>query len=208
MTYPPRNASLLENLIERLADLPSIGRKSANRLAYHLLAAPLQEVEALSQALLNARRGVHPCQSCGNHAETELCQVCANPRRDQGLICVVEKPSDIAALERIGAFRGVYHMLGGVLSPLDGIGPAQLNLAKLFERCAGNVTEIILALGTHSEGEATSTYIVQKLKDKPIRVSRLARGIPAGSDLDWVDEITMQRALEGRVDLKKALDEN
>jgi len=197
-------SSLLETLVDRLADLPSIGRKSAQRLAYHILGAPLEEVEALSRVLMEARRGVRPCSECGNHAETELCAVCANARRDKTVICVVERPSDITAFERMGNYRGVYHVLGGVLSPLDGVGPGELNLARLFERCGQGVVEVILALGTHAEGEATSSYIVQRLQlpqGRALRVTRLARGLPAGSDLEFVDEITMQRALDGRVDL-------
>ncbi len=199
--FAPARPSLLETLVDRLADLPSIGRKSAQRLAYHILGAPLEEVEALSRVLLEARRGVRPCSECGNHAETELCAICANTRRDKALVCVVERPGDITAFERMGNYRGVYHVLGGVLSPLDGVGPGELNLAKLFERCGSGVAEVILALGTHAEGEATSSYIVQRLQGKSLRVTRLARGLPAGSDLEFVDEITMQRALDGRVDL-------
>ncbi len=197
----PARSTRLENLIARLADLPSIGRKSAQRLAYHLLAAPVEEVEALSQALLDARRGVHPCAVCGNYAEGERCPICADLRRDAGVVCVLERPSDIAAFERLGTFRGVYHVLGGVLSPLDGVGPDQLRFAPLWERCGQGVREVILALGTHAEGEATAAYIVQRLRRLPVRITRLARGLPAGSDLEFVDEITMQRALEGRVDL-------
>ena len=197
----PARSSLLETLVDRLAELPSIGRKSAQRLAYHILATPVEEVEALSRVLLEARRGVRPCSECGNHAETELCAICSSPRRDKTVVCVVERPADITAFERLGSYRGVYHVLGGVLSPLDGIGPAELNLASLFERCGWGVVEIILALGTHAEGEATSSYIVQRLQGRSLRVTRLARGLPAGSDLEFVDEITMQRALEGRVDL-------
>jgi len=193
--------TLLENLVERLADLPSIGRKSAQRLAFYLLSAPEAEVEALSNALLQARRGIHPCTICGNHAEGERCGICSDSRRDQSLICVVERPADILAFERLAAFRGVYHVLGGVLSPLDGIGPSEINLQTLFTRCESGVVEIVLALGTHSEGEATSAYILQRLQSKPVKVTRLARGLPAGSDLEFVDEITIRRALEGRVDL-------
>ena len=199
--FIPARSSLLETLVDRLADLPSIGRKSAQRLAYHILATPVEEVEALSRVLLEARRGVRPCAECGNHAETDLCAICSNPRRDKSLICVVERPADITAFERLGSYRGVYHVLGGVLSPLDGVGPAELNLKNLFERCDKGVAEIILALGTHAEGEATSSYIVQRLQGRSLRITRLARGLPAGSDLEFVDEITMQRALEGRVDL-------
>jgi recombination protein RecR len=197
--FAPSRPSSLETLVDRLAGLPSIGRKSAQRLAYHLLAAPLEEVEALSEALLGARRSVRPCSLCGNHAEEERCALCRNPRRDAAQVCVVERPSDVAAFERLGTYRGLYHVLGGTLSPLDGVGPAELNLASLFGR--EGVEEIILALGTHAEGEATSTYIVQRLQGRPLRITRLARGLPAGSDLEFVDELTMKRALDGRVDL-------
>ena len=196
----PSSFSLLETLVDRLADLPSIGRKSAQRLAYHLLASPVEEVEALGRALVDARKGIHPCAECGNHAEDKLCAVCANPRRDHSLICVVERPADISAFERLGAFRGLYHVLGGTLSPLDGIGPSEINLASLFTRCDSGVAEVVLALGTYAEGEATAAYILQRLQGRPLRISRLARGLPAGSDLEFVDEITMRRALEGRVD--------
>ena len=199
--YIPARSSLLETLVDRLAELPSIGRKSAQRLAYHILGAPEEEIEALSKVLLEARRGVRPCAECGNHAESDLCAVCSSPRRDKTVVCVVERPADITAFERLGSYRGVYHVLGGVLSPLDGIGPAELNLASLFDRCGRGVTEVILALGTHAEGEATSSYILQRLQGRSVKVTRLARGLPAGSDLEFVDEITMQRALEGRVSL-------
>jgi recombination protein RecR len=197
---PPSSSSLLETLVDRLAGLPSIGRKSAQRLAYHVLAAPLEEVEGLSQALINARRSVRPCDLCGNHAEAERCAICLNPRRDASLVCVVERPADVAAFERLGTYRGLYHVLGGTLSPLDGVGPAELNLASLFNRTG--IEEVILALGTHAEGEATSTYIVHRFQGNPLRVTRLARGLPAGSDLEFVDELTMKRALDGRVGLK------
>jgi recombination protein RecR len=197
----PARSSLLENLVDRLAGLPSIGRKSAHRLAYHVLAAPLEEVEALGRALVEARRGVRPCSVCGNHAEEERCAVCLNPRRDAAMVCVVERPADVSAFEKLGTYRGLYHVLGGTLSPLDGVGPADLNLAPLFARCDGGVEEVILALGTHADGEATSTYIVQRLRDKTPRITRLARGLPAGSDLEFVDELTMKRALDGRISL-------
>jgi recombination protein RecR len=201
----PARSSLLETLVDRLAGLPSIGRKSAQRLAYHVLSAPLEEVEALGRALVEARRGVRPCAVCGNHAEEERCAVCLNPRREGSLVCVVERPADVSAFEKLGSYRGLYHVLGGTLSPIDGVGPADLNLDALFARCAGGgVEEIILALGTHADGEATSAYIVHRLQGtggKGPRVSRLARGLPAGSDLEFVDELTMKRALDGRVAL-------
>src|SRR5690606_1077239 len=163
----PARASLLENLIDRLAGLPSIGRKSAQRLAHYVLEAPLEEVEALGHALIEARRGVRPCAVCGNHAEAERCVVCLDSRRDASLVCVVERPADVSAFEKLGSYRGLYHVLGGTLSPIDGIGPADLHLDALFARCAaGGVVEVILALGTHADGEATSAYIVQRLQGK------------------------------------------
>lgn len=190
----------IEVLIARLAGLPSIGRKTAQRLAYHLLAQDADEVRALAHALTEAKSRIHPCASCGNWTEGSLCRVCANDRRNHALICVVEKPSDILAFERSGTYQGVYHVLGGTLSPLDGIGPADLNMARLWERAVDGV-ELILALSTGAEGEATATFIAQKLQGRPLRISRLARGIPVGSELEYVDELTVQRALEGRVGL-------
>lgn len=190
----------IEQLIFQLAGLPSIGRKTAQRLAYHLLGQETESVQALARALVEAKTRIHPCASCGNYTESELCRVCANPRRNHQLICVVEKPSDILAFERSGNYQGVYHVLGGSLSPLDGIGPAELNMAKLWDRAQPGV-EMILALSTGAEGEATSTYIVQKLHGRSVRLSRLARGIPVGSELEYVDELTVQRALEGRVEV-------
>lgn len=191
----------IERLIAQLAALPSIGRKTAQRLAYHLLAQDSDSVHALSRALVEAKTRIHPCTSCGNYTEGELCRICANPRRNQVLICVVEKPSDILAFERSGTYMGVYHVLGGCLSPLDGIGPADLNMARLWERASSGQAELILALSTGAEGEATASFIVRKLQGKPVRISRLARGIPVGSELEYVDELTVQRALEGRVEV-------
>jgi recombination protein RecR len=191
-------ADPIERLIARLAGLPSIGRKTAQRLAYHLLSQDSESVQELSRALTEAKARIHPCSSCGNWTEAERCRICANPRRNALLICVVEKPSDILAFERSGSYQGVYHVLGGTLSPLDGVGPAELNMARLWER-AGDEVELILALSTGAEGEATATFIVQKLQGRRVRISRLARGIPVGSELEYVDELTVQRALEGRV---------
>lgn len=194
--------SLLENLIARLSGLPSIGRKTAQRLAYHILAQDAGDVNALARALSEAKARIHPCSVCGNYTEKETCGICASPRRHQGLICVVEKPSDILAFERAGSFLGVYHVLGGGLSPLDGIGPDDLNLARLWERSEGDNVELILALSTNAEGEATASYIAQRLQGRPVKISRLARGIPVGSELEYIDELTVQRALEGRTEIR------
>jgi len=191
---------LLDSLIDRLASLPSIGRKTAQRLAYHLLSRPLEEVAAFSSTISEARKNIHPCAICGNHTEHRACRICTHPRRNQALICVVEKPLEVAAFEKTGFFQGVYHVLGGCLSPLDGIGPQDLRLDALFQRAAAEDAEVILALNTNAEGEATAAYISQKLKGTSAKVSRLARGIPVGSDLEFVDELTMQRAMESRVE--------
>jgi recombination protein RecR len=192
---------LIENLIGQLSALPSIGRKTAQRLAYHLLAQDSGAVRELAQALTEAKARVRACAVCGNYTEREFCRICGNERRLKNLICVVEKPSDILVFERSGTYQGVYHVLGGNLSPLDGIGPGDLNMAGLWERSAQNQVELILALSTNAEGEATAAYIAQKLRGQPVRITRLARGIPVGSELEYVDELTMQRALESRVEL-------
>ena len=193
--------NLIEDLITQLAALPSIGRKTAQRLAYHLLGKDTPAVQALARTLQEAKLRIHACLVCGNYTERELCRICDNPRRLRNLICVVEKPSDILAFERSGSYPGVYHVLGGSISPLDGVGPADLNMAKLLERASGGEVELILALNTNAEGEATATYIAQRLQGKPVKVSRLARGIPVGSELEYVDDLTVQRALEGRVEV-------
>lgn len=201
--YQEMGERLLENLITQLSGLPSIGRKTAQRLAYHLLAREAAAVEALARALSEAKARIHPCSVCGNYTEREVCAICSSSRRNQSLICVVEKPSDILAFERSGSYQGVYHVLGGGLSPLDGIGPDELNLARLWERSegvpGGGEVELILALSTNAEGEATASYIAQRLQGRSVRISRLARGIPVGSELEYVDELTVQRALEGRI---------
>jgi recombination protein RecR len=191
----------IENLITQLAGLPSIGRKTAQRLAYHLLSQESGPVRDLARALTEAKARIHPCATCGNYTEQEVCRICAGGRRQQELICVVEKPADILAFERSGTFMGVYHVLGGSISPLDGIGPADLNFTRLWERAAAGNVELILALNTNAEGEATASYIVQKLQGVQVRISRLARGIPVGSELEYVDELTVQRALESRVEM-------
>jgi recombination protein RecR len=196
----PEREALLEQLIDRLASLPSIGRKSAQRLAYHLLSRPEEEVAEFAQTIHQARKRIHPCERCGNHTEHALCRICSHPRRQQNLICVVEKPAEVAAFEKTGSFQGVYHVLGGCLSPLDGIGPGDLRMEILFNRASTEGAEVILALNTNAEGEATATYISQRLAGGPAKVTRLARGIPVGSDLEFVDELTMLRALESRVE--------
>jgi recombination protein RecR len=209
MSESDAKETLIENLIGQLAGLPSIGRKTAQRLAYHLLAQDSGAVNDLARTLTEAKSRIHACAACGNYTERDLCRICANPRRQQNLICVVEKPGDILAFERSGTYQGVYHVLGGSISPLDGVGPADLNFARLWERGTGSgvdngakaQVELILALNTNAEGEATATFIVQKLHGASVKISRLARGIPVGSELEYVDELTVQRALESRVEI-------
>jgi recombination protein RecR len=198
---PEAKEIVIENLISQLAGLPSIGRKTAQRLAYHLLAQDEVSVRELARVLTEAKTRIHACASCGNYTEREVCRICDNGRRQQNLICVVEKPADILAFERSGTYQGVYHVLGGSISPLDGIGPGDLNFEKLWERSAQGQVELILALNTNAEGEATASYIAQRLQGSPVRISRLARGIPVGSELEYVDELTVQRALESRVEV-------
>lgn len=197
---PEPREILIENLIGRLAGLPSIGRKTAQRLAYHLLAQDEASIRELARTLTDAKAHIHACVSCGNYTERETCRICASDRRQRNLICVVEKPADILAFERSGSYQGVYHVLGGSISPLDGIGPADLNFARLWERSVPGV-ELILALNTNAEGEATASFIAQRLQGSQVRISRLARGIPVGSELEYVDELTVQRALESRVEV-------
>ncbi len=200
MTEYSKDETLIENLVGELSKLPSIGKKSAQRLAYYLLQQKSESVQKLAQSMLAAKQNVHACTRCGNYTERDLCRICSSTRRHQNLICVVEKPADVIAFERSDVFGGVYHILGGSISPLDGIGPAELNMASLFERCQEGV-ELILALNTNADGEATSMYIAQRLTGKNVRITRLARGIPVGSELEYVDELTVQRAFEGRVEL-------
>ena len=196
---PPSSSSLLETLVDRLAGLPSIGRKSAQRLAYHVLAAPLEEVEGLSRALIDARRSVRPCALCGNHAEAERCAICLNPRRDATLVCVVERPADVAAFERLGTYRGLYHVLGGTLSALDGVGPEDLNIAKLVARSAeGGVKEVIVATNATVDGQTTAHYLTERLKPTGVAISRLAHGVPVGGELDYLDDGTLTAALKAR----------
>ncbi len=192
-------APVVERLIDELNRLPGIGRKSAQRLALHVLRAPSDEVKRLSDALVEVKEKVTFCRSCFNLAEDELCPVCRNPGRDPTLICVVEDIKDLAALERTGEFSGRYHVLGGCISPLDGVGPEDLRTRELLDRVrAEGVKEIILATSPSVEGEATANYVGDLLKPQGVRVTRIASGLPVGGDLDYADEVTLGRALSGR----------
>jgi recombination protein RecR len=192
----------IERAIERLSRLPGVGRKTAQRLVFHLLRSPQDETEALVQALLELKRKVRYCSVCFNLSEEDPCQICADPQRDRSTICVVEQANDVVAVERTGQYRGLYHVLGGALSPLDGIGPEQLRVAELVRRLeGGTVREVIVATNPNAEGEATAVYLARLLKPLGVRLTRIARGIPVGSDLEYADEATLARALEGRTDL-------
>jgi len=189
----------LGELVEELNQLPGIGPKSAQRIAFHLLAADPDEVARLVAAITDVKARVRFCDTCGNVAEAEQCSICANPRRDDSLICVVEEAKDVVALERTREFRGRYHVLGGAISPIDGIGPDDLRVASLMTRLAsGTVTEVILATDPNIEGEATAAYLARMILPLGLTVSRLASGLPVGGDLEYADEVTLGRALEGR----------
>jgi recombination protein RecR len=193
--------SSIENLIVELSKLPGVGRKTAQRLTFHLLAQSTGQATALARALDAVAERVRPCEVCGNLTEAQPCAICADPRRDAGLLCVVEEPSGVPVMER-AEFRGRYHVLGGHLSPLDGIGPEALRLDALMGRVhAGDIREVILATNPSMEGEVTATYIQQQLAGLPVRVTRLARGLPMGGDLEFVDGVTLAHALSARQEI-------
>jgi len=191
--------SAIDDLATELAKLPGIGRKTALRLTYHLLKQPTEQSRKLAEALAALRDRVRPCERCYNLTEGELCAICSDPRRDASIICVVEEASDISAIERAGEFRGMYHVLGGRLSPLDGIGPENLHIDDLIRRAASDqIKEVILATNPSLEGEATALYVQRQLASRPITVSRIARGLPVGGDLEYADGVTIAQALAAR----------
>ncbi|MBS5915381.1 MAG: recombination mediator RecR [Clostridiales bacterium] len=192
----------LQDLIDALARLPGIGRKSAMRLAFHILDAPPEEAEALARAIRVARHTIGHCPRCGNLTDGDLCRICADSSRDIGQICVVEEVRDIAAIERTGAFKGRYHVLGGRLSPMDGIGPEDLRIDALKDRIrAEQVEEVILATNPSVEGETTALFLIDELRPLKVRLTRIARGLPIGGDIKFADDMTLARALDGRVDV-------
>lgn len=202
-----RTMAAIDELTAELARLPGIGRKTALRLTYHLLRRPAEEVKRLARALELVAERVHACEVCGNLTEEQPCAYCANPRRDAGVICVVEESSDIGAIERTGEYRGRYHVLGGRLSPLEGIGPDELNIHALLARLAspeapaGGMREVIVATNPSVEGEATALYLQQLIRPLGVKVTRLARGLPVGGDLEYADGVTIAEALAGRREL-------
>lgn len=192
----------LQKLLDELERLPGIGTKSAQRIAYWMMNTDSATVLRLAEAITEVKSTVHFCSRCFNYAEGDLCEVCESPRRDAGVICVVAEPRDIAAIERTGVYSGLYHVLGGELAPMDGIGPDELHIAELMRRLASeDVREIILATNPNVEGETTAAYIARMVKPLGIEVSRLASGMPVGGELDFIDEITLARAIEARREL-------
>jgi recombination protein RecR len=189
----------IERVVELFASLPTIGKKTARRLAFHVLRQPAENVELFARALVEMRAQVRECSVCHTFTDVETCSICASPKRLPSVICVVEQPSDVMAIERTGDFRGRYHVLHGALSPLDGIGPEDIRLRELIARLSPEVTEVILALNPNVEGEVTTQYIAKLVSPLEIRLTRIARGVPMGSDLEFADDATLARAFEGRV---------
>jgi recombination protein RecR len=190
-------------LVDRLASFPGVGRKSALRMALYIMRTPREFAQAMSEALLAVKDRIAFCSQCGTLAEQDPCPICTDQRRDHSLICVVEEPGDVIALERTGGWSGVYHVLGGAIAPLDGIGPDQIHCEQLNQRVRrGGVKEVVVATNPTSEGETTALYLARMLQDTGVRVTRIARGVPMGSDLELVDETTLQQALAGRGEMK------
>lgn len=193
--------SVIDQLTGELGRLPGIGPKTALRLVHHLMKGSRDDTRRLARVMTELADRIRPCRECGNFSEHELCEVCSNPRRDQGVLCVVEEAFEVSAIERTGQFRGLFHVLGGRLSPLDGVGPEELSIAPLLERIRGAngaIREVIVATNASVEGEATAVYLEQLIRPLGARVTRLARGIPVGSDLEYVDGTTIAEALAGR----------
>jgi recombination protein RecR len=189
----------VQDLIDELGRLPGVGPKSAQRIAFHLLATEEVDVERLAATLLRVKKEVKFCSICGNVAQAEICRICGDARRDPSVICVVEEPKDVVAVERTREFRGRYHVLGGAISPIDGVGPDDLRIRELLSRLQdGTVTEIVLATDPNLEGEATATYLARLLSPMGLTVTRLASGLPVGGDLEYADEVTLGRAFSGR----------
>ena len=198
----PSTAAPVARLIEALHKLPGIGPKSAQRLTYYLLRAPEAEARALAEAVVELKEKIILCSTCQNVTEVDPCGICADPARDRSMICVVEEPLDILAMERTHSFRGLYHVLHGAISPMEGVGPEDLKLSELVARLGnGDVQELIMATNPNLEGEATAMYVSRVVSPKGVRVTRLARGLPMGADLEYADDVTLTRALENRLEV-------
>ena len=200
--YPPAVVSpAVDNLVAQLTRLPGIGSRTAQRLAFHILQTPKQEALALAEAIVEVKERVRFCHECGNLTEEELCAICLDARRDRATICVVEQPVDLVSLERTAEYRGLYHVLGGALSPLDGVDPEHLRIDELMRRVERNgASEVVLATNPNMTGEATAAFLADRLRGR-VRVTRLASGLPVGGDLEYADEVTLGRALAGRRDM-------
>ncbi|MFN8355165.1 MAG: recombination mediator RecR [Spirosomataceae bacterium] len=197
MNFPSK---LIEEAVEEIAKLPGIGKKTALRLALHLLKRDVKQTQTLAEALLQMRTQTRYCKQCHNISDAELCNICTSPKRDESLICVVEDTRDVLAIENTAQFRGLYHVLGGVISPLEGIGPGDLHIESLIERAAeASVQEVILALSPTMEGDTTAFYLTKRLRQFPIKITTIARGIPIGGNLEYADEITLGRSIVSRV---------
>ena len=194
-------SSQISRLIEEFSKLPGIGPKSAQRLAFHIINRPIEEVNSLSDAIIEAKEHVRYCKQCYTLTDSELCPICSNPERDASTIMVVENTRDLAAYEKTGKYDGVYHVLHGAISPMLGIGPNDIRLKELIQRLQGDVKEVIIATNSSLEGETTAMYISKLIKPTGIKVSRIASGVPVGGDLEYIDQVTLLRALEGRVEL-------
>lgn len=192
--------SILE-LIEAFSSFPGVGKKSAKRMAFHLLKTNREDAVNMAKAIINVKDRIYRCSECHNIAETDPCQLCTDPQRDKTLICVVEEPMDVLAIENTGNYRGLFHVLGGVISPLNGVGPDNLNIQDLLHRSEKGVNEVILALNSTRDGETTEVFLSKMLKTKGVKVTRLAHGLPVGTNLEFTDESTLIRALEGRTDI-------
>jgi recombination protein RecR len=190
---------IIDNLINELTRLPGIGRKTAQRLAFFILSMPAEEARAIASAIINVKDNARFCSQCFNVTDSEICEICSDARRDRSRICVVEEPSNISVIERAGIFKGLYHVLLGALSPVDGVTPERLRIKELIERIKENdIEEIILATNPNTKGEMTAQYIAQLLEDSDVNVTRIAYGLPMGSDIEFADEVTLGKALEGR----------
>ena len=202
-SYPSK---LVERAVEQLSTLPGVGRKTALRLALHLLARPQIDPHTFAHALVEMRDGIVYCKRCHNISDTELCPICSNPKRDASIVCVVQHVGDVLAIENTGQYRGVYHVLGGVISPIDGIGPEDLKITELVERVkSGGVQEVILALGTTMEGDTTNFFIYRSLSGLDVRLSVIARGVAIGDEIEYADEVTLGRSILTRTDFDQSL---
>ncbi len=196
-----QTSETLEKVAEELAKLPSIGRKTAHRIAMYLAKSPAEEVQVLSDSLLQLKEKIRLCSVCCNITETDPCAICASEKRSKASLCIVEEPGDVFAIEKTNEFKGKYHVLHGIISPLDGIGPEDIKVKELLMRLGENIEEVILALNPSVEGEYTITYLSRLIKPLNIKISRIARGIPVGTDIEFADEITIAKAIEGRITL-------